>query len=116
MFASKSRRKAWSSLSARAMPMTEKLSGRSFARRRLQSAGTRSRLVRSPAAPKITSTQGGASCASVVMSFGRLDLDMPAELVTHRREQLVGEALPVAGAKAGVQRGRQHIGGDGFFN
>src|SRR4249919_2370709 len=41
---------------------------------------------------------------------------MAAELVTHRREQFVGEFRLAAGAEAFVERGRQHMGRHGFID
>src|SRR6202790_5425289 len=105
--APRSRRNVSSSWVLLAMPITANSSGNSFSRRRLHSAGTSRRLVRSPAAPKMTRTQGPAGFADGLMSTRGLGLDVPAELVSHRREQLVGEAFLLARPESGVERGRQ---------
>src|SRR6202011_6245292 len=84
-----------------------------FARRRLQRAGTSSRWVRSPAAPKITRTHGspGRACGSISRArlWSGFGLDMSAEFVAHGREQLVGEARRLARSEAGVERSREDI-------
>ena len=55
-----------------------------------------------PAAPALT------ACASAHrLSCG---LDVAAELVAHRREQLVAEGVLLARAEAGEQRGGEHVG------
>src|ERR1700678_2323959 len=78
------------------------------------------RLARSPAPPKITRTQGSAGFATGSISLFRpgLDLgfDVPAELVSHCRQQLVGEAFLFARAEAGIERRGQDIRRDGLFD
>src|SRR5918911_4432807 len=90
------------------------------------------RLVRSPPAPKITMTQGGAGGASaapglahqgwIVVSAAALPLracsfmgrirdlgfEMAAEAFAHGREQLVRETRIQARAEARIERGREH--------
>src|SRR5690349_12692812 len=42
-------------------------------------------------------------------SPARRTLDVPAELLPQRRQDLLGERRLLAGAEPGVERGRQHV-------
>src|SRR5580704_8519068 len=112
---------------------------------RLYSAGISLRLVKSPAAPKITMTQGspgrptrcgcevGATAVSsmgciLYQSFQRKSLNalrrllagyrfhMSAELLTHGGKYLLCESMFLARTEAGEQGCRKHVNGDGFVN
>src|SRR5262245_25771901 len=107
---------------ARAMPRIAISFSSSFALQRLQSAGRSLRFARSPAAPKMTITagptgrangftrsrSGPTSTRTVSALIGWLllprrrsgRLDVPAELLAHRREHLLREALVLARAEA----------------
>src|SRR5579883_193541 len=118
---SKLRRKAASSIGVRATPMREKLSDRRPPCFRCKSEGTSNRRVRSPVTPKITSAQGGAGAARIAsgledertsaMGFGAWRLDMAAELLSHSRQQLLGEGMLPARSEASVERCGDHVGG-----
>src|ERR1700719_2534487 len=91
-----------------AKPMIANCLDRRLSAARLQSAGMSLRLVRSPVAPQMTMTQGGATGFEVkwfirvsYMSVARPSCDLilgsgflvrvAAELETHRRQKLGGE-------------------------
>src|SRR5215213_10923078 len=85
------------------------------------------RFARSPVAPKITITHGGAGSASgsdevsifssamamVVVSLDRSTarraLDVAAELLAHGGEDLLPERVLLARAEAREKRGREHV-------
>src|SRR5919108_4663037 len=85
--------------------------------------GSSLRRARSPVAPKITITwsagRAGTRCPAAALAgpktaillsapCGVVELDVAAELLTHRREQLVREDGLAAGAEALEERGAQH--------
>src|ERR1700730_16126959 len=91
------------------MPISANCSGSSLARRRLQSAGTSRRLARSPAAPKMTRTQGAGGFACAAISAVPFGLVMAAEFVSHPRQQLVGETVLLARREADVENRGQRV-------
>src|SRR5262245_25051817 len=69
--------------------------------------------------PSFTSATARAAAARFIRSCGDsataisargAGLDVAAELVAHGRQELLGEAVLLARAEAGVERGRQHLG------
>src|SRR5437764_838276 len=94
------------------------------------------RPVRSPVAPKITMMQGLAGLAprwlrpkrslmfrfrtvSVILLFRSLCCRcfyMAAEFLSHRRQDLLRKGVLLTRAEADIERGRQHVRGNGFID
>src|SRR5262245_1235604 len=116
-----------------ATPTTAKFWGSNLSCARLYNEGTSKRRVRSPEAPKMTRTQGSpwraevvpSSCMAVAASASLIvspplaasgALDMAAELVTHGRQDLLSVRVLLPRPKARIERCRENIGRDSFFD
>src|SRR5687768_2929697 len=89
----------------RATPRIANWSGRWPDSARLYIAGNSFRRVRSPDAPKMTSTQASAR-----------GLDMAAELGAERRQDLFRERVILPRAEALEERRREHVGRHRLFD
>src|SRR3954447_19126185 len=85
------RRKASSSKSERPTPTTANSSGSRLCRARFANPGTSFRRVRSPDAPKMTSTEGGAFRSSAARSACSPVMSCTSPVA--RREQLASHVL-----------------------
>src|SRR5215471_7360616 len=119
--------------SLRATPTTAKFWLSNLSCARLYNEGTSKRRVRSPEAPKMTRTHGSlglagalpSSCTTVSAS-GSLIVssllaasgarNMPAELVTHGRQDLLSVCVLLTRPEARIERRRQHIGRHRFLD
>src|SRR5262252_5181282 len=119
--------------SLRATPTTAKFWLSNLSCARLYNEGINKRRVRSPEAPKMTRTHGSlglvgmlpSSCMTVSASGSLIvfpplaasrAFNMPAELVTHGRQDLLSIGVLLTRPEARIERCRQHIGRHSFLD
>ena len=124
-------RKSSELISTLLTPTIANLSGNSLLASRLYSDGIKSRLVKSPVAPKMTNTHGSPGFpraatsdawaffgteVDIALTLSGFFLEVAAEFVAHRGQQLVRKVGRAARVEAFVECGGQHVRGDAFVD